>query len=82
MQEDREVMCNIVQKYFENLFTIEVGDSDPNVLSDVQCLVTPDMNSRLMAPFSYEEVKKSLFQIRDLKAPGPDRMHAIFYKKF
>jgi Mg2+ and Co2+ transporter CorA len=59
IQEDREVMCNIVQNYFENLFTTEVGDLDPNVLSNVQRLVTPDMNSGLMAPFSYEEVNKS-----------------------
>jgi hypothetical protein len=81
MQEDGEVMCNIMQNYFENLFTTEVGDPDPNVLSDVQRLVTPDMNSGLMVPFSYEEVKKALFQIGDLKAPGPDGMHAIFYKK-
>jgi hypothetical protein len=34
-----------------------------------------------MVPFSYEEVKKALFQIGDLKAPGLDGMHAIFYKK-
>jgi hypothetical protein len=45
MQEDGEVMCNIMQNYFENLFTTEVGDPDSNVLSDVQRLVTPDMNS-------------------------------------
>jgi hypothetical protein len=82
MQEDGEVMCNIVQDYFENLFTSEVGDPDPGVLSDVQRNVTPDMNIGLMAQFSYEEVKKALFQIGDLKALGPDGMHAVFYKRF
>jgi hypothetical protein len=40
------------------------------------------MNQGLTAPFSCEEVKKALFQIGDLKAPGPDGMHAIFYKRF
>ena len=30
-----------------------------------------------MAQFSYEEVKKALFQIGDLKAPGPDGMHSL-----
>ena len=64
-------MCNIVQDYFENLFTSEVGDLDP-----------PDMNAGLMAQFSYEEVKKALFQIGDLKAPRSDGMHAVFYKRF
>jgi len=77
MQEDREVMCNIVQDYFENLFTSEVGEPDLGVLLDVQRNVTPDMNAGLMAQFSYEEVKKALFQIGDLKAPGPDGMHSL-----
>jgi hypothetical protein len=82
MQTDGEVLCNIVYNYFENLFTTEVADQDPNVLSDVQHVVTPAMNSGLMAPFSYKEVRKALFRIGDFKAPGPDGMHAIFYKKF
>jgi len=81
-QEDGEVMCNIVQNYFENLFTSEVGDPEPSVLSDVQSSVTQDMKDGLMVPFSPEEVKKALFQIGDFKAPGPDGMHAVFYKRF
>jgi hypothetical protein len=40
------------------------------------------MNDVLLAPFSAEEVKKALFDIGDLKAPGPDGLHAIFYKRF
>jgi hypothetical protein len=34
------------------------------------------MNTGLLAPFTEEEVKK------DLKAHGPDGLHAIFYKRF
>jgi hypothetical protein len=40
------------------------------------------MNRGLTAPFTAEEVKKSLWSIGDLKAPGPDGLHAIFYKRF
>jgi hypothetical protein len=40
------------------------------------------MNDILMAPYSREEVKKAMFNISDLKAPGPDGLHAIFYKRF
>lgn len=63
-------MRNIVHGYFVNLFTSEVGDHDPAILSDVSRCVSEDMNTGLLAPFSYEEVKKALFQIGDLKAPG------------
>ena len=63
-------MCSIVQDYFGNLFTSELGEPDPIVLADVQRCVTQDMNTGLLAPFSYEEVKKALFQIGDLKGTG------------
>jgi ribonuclease HI len=81
-QEKELAMRNIVQNYFENLFTSEVGEPDPSVLADVNRAVTQDMNMGLMAPFTAEEVKKALFQIGDYKAPGPDGMHAVFFKRF
>jgi UDP-3-O-acyl-N-acetylglucosamine deacetylase len=40
------------------------------------------MNQGLLALFSDEEVTHALFSIGDLKAPGPDMLHAIFYKRF
>lgn len=40
------------------------------------------MNTALIAPFTADEVRKALFDIGDLKAPGPDRLHAVFYKRF
>jgi hypothetical protein len=40
------------------------------------------MNNMLTAPFSAKDVKKAVFSIGDLKAPGMDGLHAIFYKKF
>jgi hypothetical protein len=45
-------------------------------------MLTADMNQILLAPFSREEVKKALFSIGDLRAPGPDGLHAIFFKRF
>lgn len=82
MREDPATMCQIVHEYFEQLFTSEVLTPDQNVFRDVPRKVTTEMNGSLLEPFTHEEVKKALFQIGDLKAPGPDGLHAVFYKRF
>ncbi|XP_051204973.1 uncharacterized protein [Lolium perenne] len=58
------------------------NEVDPELLDKIQPKVTPIMNDGLLAPFNAEEVKKAAFAIGDLKAPGPDGLHAIFYKRF
>ena len=40
------------------------------------------MISALLAPYTVDDVRKALFDIGDLKAPGPDGLHAIFNKRF
>lgn len=82
LQEEGAQMCDIVEEYFQKLFTSETAEVDGNILADVTGRITSHMNNELTAPFTGEEVKKALFQIGDLKAPGPDGMHAIFYKKY
>ena len=71
---------NVMVEYFANLFTPKVQDADQGVLMDVKRKVSSDMNQLLMAPFSRKEVKKALFSIGDLKASGPDGLHAFFFK--
>ena len=80
--ENIDEMNVMVKEYFANLFTSEVQEVDQGVLMNVNRRVTTDMNKVLMAPFSREEVKKALFSIGDLKALGPDGLHAIFFKRF
>jgi hypothetical protein len=80
--EDQGMMNHMVKEYFTNLFTSERPIVDGGVLGDVTRKVTPAMNLLLNAPFSKEEVQKALFSIGDLKAPGPDGLHAIFFKRF
>ena len=53
-----------------------------NAITKVKRRVADYMNDSLMAPYTEEEVRKALFSIGDLKAPGPEGLHAIFYKKF
>lgn len=80
--EDRNTMCCMVQDYFTHLFQSEIQEIDDLVLDAVDVKVTADMNQYLLAQFTPEEVKNALFSIGDFKAPGPDGLHAIFYKRF
>jgi hypothetical protein len=80
--EGTAMLKPLVFDYFTNLFTSEVQYTDPALLEKIQTKVNDDMNERLTAPFTAEDVKKAAFSIGDFKAPGPDGLHAIFYKKF
>jgi hypothetical protein len=59
-----------------------VQATHPAVLEKIVPKVTEVMNESLLAPFSYDDVKKAIFSIGDFKAPGPDGLHAVFYKRF
>jgi hypothetical protein len=80
--EGSESLKPPISGYFTELFTSEVQATDPTVLQKIQPKVDEEMNERLLAPFTVEDVKNAVFSIWDLKAPGPDGLHAIFYKKF
>jgi hypothetical protein len=80
--EGTDQLKPLVFDYFSELFTSEVQDTDPILLEKVQPRVTTEMNAMLVAPFTPEDVKKAAFSIGDFKAPGPDGIHAVFYKKF
>mgnify|MGYP006969628083 CR=1 FL=1 len=52
------------------------------MLATVQPRVTPQMNEMLTKEFTRDEVFDALQSIGDLKAPGPDGMPSVFYKKY
>jgi hypothetical protein len=72
----------LILDYFSNLFTTKVNMIDPAFLEKITPRVSGAMNELLTTPFTPEEVKKAIFSIGDLKAPGPDGLHAVVYKKF
>ena len=71
-----------IHQYFSHLFSSEVQHTDPSLLQKVQRKVTLHMNDFLLAPYSADDVRRAVFSIGDLKAPGPDGLHAIFFKKY
>ena len=67
------------------LFIAGIADVEAQkqqVLEAVEPRVTDAMNDHLTAEFSEEEIKRALDSIGDLKAPGPDGMPLVFFKKF
>jgi hypothetical protein len=80
--EGTEALKPLIFDYFNQLFSSEVNQIDPEMLEKVPTRVTENMNERPLAPFTAEEVKMAAFSIGEFKAPGPDGLHAVFYKKF
>jgi hypothetical protein len=74
-------MERMASSYFQEIFT-----KDPTLVPDVAIehiptKVTADMNEQLCKSFSDQEISDALFQIRPLKAPGPDGFPARFYQR-
>jgi hypothetical protein len=80
--EAEEAKKEVATNYFTKLFTSSPGTRVEELLAHVDSRVTPLMNEALCREYTAEEVKEALESIGDLKAPGPDGMHAIFYKQF
>jgi hypothetical protein len=79
--EGTDQLNPLIFHYFANLFMSEVNELDPAMMDKIMPRVTDLMNKKLLAPFTPEDVKKVVFSIGDFKAPGPDGLHAVFYKK-
>jgi hypothetical protein len=81
--EEQEAMKEVATNYFSNLFSSSSsGVRVEELLCHVDTRVTQNMNEMLCKEYTSEEVTEALQSIGDLKAPGPDGMHSIFYKKF
>ena len=80
--ENEEELGPFIANHYKSLFVSSAGIINNELLQHVPQSVTTEMNDMLIQPFSEKEVKEALDSIGDLKAPGPDGMPAVFYKKF
>uniref|UniRef100_A0A2N9FFZ2 Reverse transcriptase domain-containing protein n=1 Tax=Fagus sylvatica TaxID=28930 RepID=A0A2N9FFZ2_FAGSY len=69
-------------EYYKSLFQTANPDQVEQVVEDIQCVVTAEMNSQLISEFTAVEVEIALKQMAPLKAPGPDSLPPIFYQKY
>jgi hypothetical protein len=57
--EGTESLKPLISGYFTQLFTSEVQHTDPAVLQKIHPKVDDEMNERLLAPFTAEDVKNA-----------------------
>lgn len=73
-------LADLVEGYFQNMFTAEHTESE-KVIDSVRQSITSEQNNELLKPITPEEVKHVVFQMHPDKAPGPDGMTPAFFQK-
>jgi hypothetical protein len=67
--------------YYTNLFTTARPHNVVSCISAIEGKVTEEMNAKLTANFTVEEIKQALDQMAPFKTPGPDGFTVEFYQK-
>lgn len=80
--EGEEELRSFIADYYKSLFSSNTGTREEDLLVNVPRSVTVEMNDFLKKGFTTDEIKEALNSMGDLKAPGPDGMPAVFYKRF
>lgn len=73
---------SIAASYFHEIYS-SLSPSDFTVVTaGLAPKVIDTMNVSLIAPISFEKVKRAVFKIHPTKAPGEDGLRALFHHKF
>ena len=75
----QDQICDTIVNFYKTLFTSEEPNNFEEVIDTIPHVVTIEMNVKLEADFTIEEVEIALKQMAPLKAPGPDGMPPLFY---
>ena len=81
LTEDQVEMRQMVNEFYQNLYSSERVNNMQEVLDCVPTKVTDEMNDMLGRPYTEQEIKLALFQMFPSKAPGPDGFPAHFFQR-
>lgn len=82
---DRDKIMEIITNHFKDLYMVDNGRNEewrqPESLKTLITMLSTDHINILQKDFDEYEVRKEIFQMGGLKAPGPDGIPAVFYHK-
>ncbi|KAF8397034.1 hypothetical protein HHK36_018672 [Tetracentron sinense] len=73
---------NLIVGHFQKLYSSSHPNGVQQMIEEVSCHITSEMNAELCRPVSEKEIKNVVFQIWPLKAPDPNEMSGVFYQYF
>ncbi|XP_020970175.1 uncharacterized protein LOC110268393 [Arachis ipaensis] len=79
--EDRKEIMKHIEERFDALFTSSNNTNCESVIRNIPVRVTESMNRELISEVTEEEIRKAVFSMGSLKAPGPDGLNGLFYQK-
>jgi len=77
---DPTTLQEMATTFFSRLYTTAGHRNYEPILSQCPSMVTHEMNQRLIATVTIEEVHQATFQLGATKAPGPDGLNGLFYQ--
>ncbi|OMO55679.1 reverse transcriptase [Corchorus capsularis] len=80
VEEEEDIMTQFTS-YYDNLFKSGRSENWEEVLECVPQLVDDEMNSGLTAIITDDEVRVAVFQLGELKSPGPDGFNGMFFQR-
>ena len=78
----KEEIQNYFTKNFKSLYQSEGNDVPEDLENLIEHCITMEENEELCSVPSREEIRKVVFEMKSLKAPGPDGFSALFYKHY
>jgi hypothetical protein len=71
-----------VASQFQQLFAEDPVSFPPELENLIPCSITDEENEAISIPPTSFEIKQAIFGMQNLKAPGPDGLPPLFYKKY